>query len=143
MPLKPYEACAMVGPPNGAPLQMVSPSAHKSMVLGTYSGPITTVGAPASRSQVSDGLPNRATAATWLATSGGIGGGTNAAGTPSGITADVTKPATAAPWEKPPSTILVLGQFAAVAWTWLAASLMPSTTVAANSMPAVKSVLAG
>src|ERR1700754_2349674 len=115
MPLKPYEACATVGPPSGAPLQIVSPSAHRSIVFGTYSGPMTTVGAPAPRSQLSEGLPNSTTAATWLATSGGIGGGTNAAGTPSGTTAAVVKPATAAPCENPPSTILVLGQFAAVA----------------------------
>ena len=37
------------------------------------------------------------------------------AGTPAGTDAEVTKPATAAPWEYPPSTILVLGQLAAVA----------------------------
>src|SRR5258708_883137 len=99
------------------------------MGLGTYSGPMTTVGAPASRMKLSEGSPNGATAATWSATSGGIGWGTRAAGTPSGMTADVTKPATTAPCEKPPSTILVLGQLAAVAWMWSTASLIPATTV--------------
>jgi len=73
----------------------------------------------------------------------GIGAGTSAAGTPSGTTAEVTNPATTAPCENPPSTILVLGQFAAVAWTWAAASLIPSMTVPANSMPPPKSLLAG
>ena len=51
--------------------------------------------------------------------------GYEGAGTPSGTTAEVTKPATTAPCEKPPSTILVLGQLAAVAWMWLTASLIP------------------
>ena len=54
----------------------------------------------------------------------------------SGTASEVTKPATAAPWENPPSTIFVLGQLAAVASMWLAASLMPWTAVG-------KSVLAG
>ena len=36
----------MVGPPSGAPSQMVSPEAHKSSVLGAYNGPIAMVGAP-------------------------------------------------------------------------------------------------
>jgi hypothetical protein len=48
----------------------------------------------------------------------------------------VTKPATAAPCENPPSTIFELGQLAAVASMWFAASLMPATAVG-------KSVLAG
>jgi len=59
------------------------------------------------------------------------------------MTADVTKPATTAPCEKPPSTILVLGQFAAVAWMWSTESLIPWTTVSAKSMPDPKSALAG
>src|SRR6478672_7319573 len=113
------------------------------MVLAAYSGPTTTGGAPTSRMKLSEGLPNRVTAATRSATSGGIGAGTSAAGTPSGTTAEVTNPATTAPCENPPSTILVLGQFAAVAWTWAAASLIPSMTVPANSMPPPKSLLAG
>src|SRR5215217_8147488 len=104
----------MLGPPGGAPLQIVSSGAHKSMVLAAYSGPMTIGGAPTSRRNRSDGLPNRVTAAMWSATSGGIGEGTSAAGTPSGTAAEVTKPATTAPCENPPSTILVLGQFAAV-----------------------------
>src|SRR5215207_33142 len=139
----PYRACPMLGPPGGAPLQIVSSGPHRSMVLAAYSGPMTTGGAPTSRMNRSDGLPNRTTAAMWLATSGGIGGGTSPAGTPSGTAADVTKPATTAPCEKPPSTIRVWGQFAAVAWTWVAASLMPVITVAANWMPPPKSLLAG
>jgi hypothetical protein len=53
-----------------------------------------------------DGFPKSATAAMWLATSGGIGGGTFTV-TPSGTAFAVTKPITAAPWENPPSTILV------------------------------------
>jgi hypothetical protein len=60
------------------------------------------------------GFPNRATAATWFATSGGIGAGTSEAATPSGTAFAVTKPITAAPWENPPSTTSVLGQFATV-----------------------------
>src|SRR6476646_11321349 len=135
MPFTPYRACATLGPPGGAPLQIVSPAAHRSMVLAAYNGPMTTGGAPTSRMNWSDGLPNRVTAATWSATSGGIGAGTSAAGTPSGTTAEVTNPATTAPCENPPSTILVLGQFAAVVWTWAAASLIPSITVPANWIP--------
>src|ERR1700722_7891980 len=133
----------MLGGPGGAPLQIVSPGAHKSMVLGAYNGPMTIVGAPASRRNSSDGLPNRATAATWPATSGGIGWGTRPAGMPSGIAAEVTKPAKAAPWENPPSTILVLGQLAAGASMWFTASLIPWMTVMAKSMPLPKSPLAG
>jgi hypothetical protein len=34
----------------------------------------------------------------------------------------VVNPETTAPWEYPPRTILVFGQFAAVAWTCVAAS---------------------
>src|SRR4029079_3643296 len=64
MPFTEYRACATLGAPGAAPLQMVSPSAHWSMVLGTYSGPMTTGGAPTSRMNWSDGLPNRVTAAT-------------------------------------------------------------------------------
>src|SRR5438128_1448247 len=111
MPFTGYVAWANPGAPNGAPLQMVSPSAQRSMVLGAYSGPMTTGGAPASLNHFADGLPNRTTAATWFAISGGIGGGTNAAGTLSGMTAEVVNPATTAPCEKPPRTILVFGQF--------------------------------
>ena len=83
-----------------------------------------------------DGFPKRATAATWLDTSGGIGAGTSTGETPSGTTFAVTKPITAAPCENPPSTILVLGQFAAVASTCARASAMPATAVG-------KSVVAG
>jgi hypothetical protein len=54
-----------------------------------------------------DGFPKSATAAMCGATSGGIGGGTFEADTPSGTAFAVTKPITAAPWENPPSTILV------------------------------------
>src|SRR5437879_12891713 len=93
-------------------------------------------GAPTISINRFDGVPNRVTAATWSATSGGIGLGTSAASTPSGIAADVTKPITAAPCEYPPSTILVLGQLVAMDSTWVPASLMPSSAVG-------KSVLAG
>ena len=124
-------------------MQIVSPSAHKSMVLAGI--------------QRADDDRRRADVAheliRWFAEQGdcgdvvghlgGIGAGTSAAGTPSGTTAEVTNPATTAPCENPPSTILVLGQFAAVAWTWAAASLIPSMTVAANWMPPAKSLLAG
>ena len=78
-------------------------------------------------------MPNSVTAATWSATSGGSGAGTNSAGTPSGTRSAVTKPATTAPWEKPPSTIRVDGQLWAVDWTRAPASRMPSTTDRANS----------
>jgi hypothetical protein len=52
------------------------------------------------------------------------------------MTFAVTKPITAAPWEYPPSAILVLGQFAAVDSIWALASLMPTRAVG-------KSVVAG
>jgi hypothetical protein len=54
------------------------------MVWAAYSGPIAAGGPPTSRINPSEGFPNRATAATWSATSGGIGAGTNPAGIPSG-----------------------------------------------------------
>src|ERR1700746_3824729 len=76
------------------------------------------------------GFPNRATAATWFATSGGIGEGTSEAVTPSGMALAVTKPITAAPWENPPSTNLVFGHVAAMDRTWALASLIPSRAVA-------------
>jgi hypothetical protein len=88
-----------------------------STVLDAYSGPIVIGGCWITRMNWSEGFPKRATAAMWSATSGGIGFGTPDAGAPSGITFAVTKPMTAAPWEYPPSTILVLGQFAAMAST--------------------------
>ena len=106
------------------------------MVFGAYSEPTSTGGEPIASMNLGDGLPKRATAATWLATSGGIGSGTSSAGAPFGTASEVTNPATAAPWENPPSTILVSGQLAAVASMWLAASLMPWMAVG-------KSVLAG
>ena len=59
-----YALCAPVGGPGGAPLQMVSPGAHRSIVLGTYSGPMVMSGAPASLKNWFDGLPNSTTAAT-------------------------------------------------------------------------------
>ncbi|CNW55552.1 Uncharacterised protein [Mycobacterium tuberculosis] len=68
-----------------------------------------------------EGIPKSVTAATWSATSGGIGLGASN-GAPSGIAAAVTKPITAAPWENPPSTSLLWGQFAAVCSTWVPAS---------------------
>ncbi len=110
----------MVGPPPKPPPQIVSPGAHNSIVLAAYCGPITIGGAPNWRIKSSEGFPNRTTAATWSATSGAIGWGMydrNAAGTSDGTAAEVTKPATAAPCEYPPSTIRVFGQFAAMDWT--------------------------
>src|SRR5689334_7896592 len=97
-----YMMCAIPGLPPGTPSQMSSPSAHKSIVLGAYRGPIVTGGAPFSRMNCSEGFPNRTTAATCLALSGGIGWGMYdmyAAGTSGGMTAEVSKPAKAAPWE--------------------------------------------
>jgi hypothetical protein len=82
-----------------------------------------------------EGFPKRATAATWLATSGGIGLGTPE-GAPSGTALSVTNPMTAAPWEYPPSTIWVWGHFVAMASTWVLASRTPSSAVG-------KSVVAG
>jgi hypothetical protein len=97
------------------PLEQIGSSGtHISMVLVAYSGPTATGGSLITRMNRSLGFPNRATAATWFATSGGIGFGTSEAVTPSGTAFAVTKPITAAPWEYPPSTIAVWGQFAAV-----------------------------
>jgi hypothetical protein len=96
---------------------------------------MVTAGSLIARMNRVDGLPNKATAAMWLATSGGIGAGTSVGETPSGTTLAVTKPMTAAPCENPPSTILVFGQFAAVARMCVRASLMPSMAVE-NSMVA-------
>src|SRR6478609_3132423 len=77
-----------------------------------------------------DGLPNNATAATWSATEGGIGPvRPEGIEKPSGTESAVRYPATAAPWEKPPRTILVFGQLAATAWTLLLASMTPSAAV--------------
>lgn len=43
---------------------------------------------------------------------------------------------TAAPWENPPSTILVLGQLAAIDWMWALASLAPAVELFAKSLVA-------
>ncbi len=75
------------------------------------------------------GVPNSTTAATWSAISGASGFGTVAGSTPSGTCAEVTKPITAAPWENPPSTILVLGHSLAIDTMWAPASRMPSRPV--------------
>src|SRR6478752_9402006 len=109
--------------------QTRSLSTHRSMVLPTYCGPTLTAGSLIARMKRVDGLPKRATAAMWLDTSGGIGAGTSAGETPSGTALAVTNPMTAAPCEKPPSTILVLGQFAAVVRMCARASLIPATAV--------------
>src|SRR5215211_672292 len=63
--------------------------------LAVYIGPMTTGGCPIALINWFDGFPKRTTAATWSATSGGIGSGTFGISTPSGTTAEVTKPATA------------------------------------------------
>src|ERR1700694_2296681 len=114
IPSTAYESCAAQSPPSE---QTGSSAAHRVVVLAAYSGPIATGGSPITRINRSEGFPKRATAATWSATAGGIGFGTSVATTPSGTTFAVTKPITAAPWENPPSTILVLGQFAAMSRT--------------------------
>jgi hypothetical protein len=112
IPVSLYCVCALKSLP---PLeQIMSSGMHKSMVLSAYSGPTATGGSLIARINRVDGFPNRATAATWFATSGGIGEGTSEATTPSGMTFAVVKPITAAPWENPPSTMLVLGQLAAM-----------------------------
>src|SRR5436305_2024113 len=111
MPASMYWLCAEKLRPSES--QTRSLSTHKSMVLATYCGPMVIGGSLIACMNRVDGLPNRATATMWLATSGGIGAGTSSGETPSGTTFAVTKPATAAPWENPPSTTLVLGQFAA------------------------------
>ena len=77
-----------------------------------------------------DGLPNSATAATWSATAAGIGPVRPAGiAKPAGTESAVRYPATAAPCEKPPSTILVSGHSATTAWTLLLASMTPSAAV--------------
>ena len=81
-----------------------------------------------------EGFPNSTTAATWSATSAGIGVGTSAAATPSGTSFAVTKPMTAAPWENPASTSFVSGQVATVAMTCARASAMPWTAVENSSV---------
>src|ERR1700742_22489 len=79
------------------------------------------------------GVPKSTTAATWLATAGsnglGIVAGSTACGNESGTAGEVTKPATAAPCEYPPSTILVLGQVLTSLMTCDPASRMPSSPV--------------
>jgi len=97
---------------------MVSPSAHRSSVFGTYSGPTVIAGAPKFCSHCGDGFPKSVTAATWLAISGGIGLGMNdkySEGTPAGTDAEVTAPATAAGgfWARslPASQVFVVQDF--------------------------------
>jgi len=132
MPVSAYCVCAL----KSRPLEHTKSSGtHKSMVLAAYAGPTSICGWLIARMNRAFGFPNSATAATWLATSDGIGFGTPS-GAPSGMIFAVTKPVTAAPWENPPSTILVLGQFVAVDSTWALASLMPSSAVG-------KSIVAG
>jgi hypothetical protein len=111
IPVSAYSMCLLKSVP---PEQIGSSGTHKSMVLPAYSGPTVTGGWLMTRMNRSLGFPNRATAATWSATSGGIGLGTSEAVTPSGTAFAVTKPITAAPWEYPPSTIAVRGQLATV-----------------------------
>jgi hypothetical protein len=45
----------------------------------------------------------------------------------------VDRSITAAPWEYPPSTIRVFGQFAAIHWIWLLASLAPAGALLSKS----------
>src|ERR1700687_6319638 len=105
MPASTYWLCAEKLLPSEQ--QTRSLSTHKSIVLATYCEPTAIGGSLIACMKRVDGFPKRATAAMWLATSGGIGAGTSKAETPSGTTFAVTKPMTAAPWENPPSTILV------------------------------------
>src|SRR3954469_23173436 len=91
-----------------------------SAVRAPYSGLIVVNGWP----RRADGLPNTVTAAMWLVIAAGIG-----ALNPTPAIGDVAMTSTtAAPCEYPPTTILVLGHFAAVAWMRALASLAPSTT---------------
>jgi hypothetical protein len=41
---------------------------------------------------------------------------------------------TAAPWEYPPSTMRVFGQFAAINWIWPLASLAPAGVLLSKSL---------
>src|SRR6476620_1512344 len=66
------------------------------------------------------GAPNSALAATWSATSGDKPA--------------VARSMTPAPCEYPPSTILVLGQFAAVDWMCALASLAPAGVLVSKSL---------
>jgi hypothetical protein len=134
MPASTYSLCAEKLDPCESHTRSLS--THRSMVLGRYWGPMATGGSLIACMNRTDGFPNSATAATLLATSGGKGAGTSEGETPSGTALAVTKPITAAPWENPPSTILVWGQFAAVVRTCVRASVIPSTAVG-------KSVVAG
>src|SRR6185312_14239155 len=97
-------------------VQMGSPGIHMSIVFPTYSGPMPGIGSPPdnrlANEPLSDGFPNTATAATLLATLAGI--------------SPVARSITSAPCEYPPSTILVLGQLAAMFWTWPLVSLAPA-----------------
>src|SRR5690349_9189651 len=94
--------------------QTKSSGTQSSTVFGRYSDPMVIAGWLMTPMNRSDGVPSRATAATWLATAGGITCGTLGSVTPSGITSEVTNPMTAAPCEYPPSTIDVFGHELAV-----------------------------
>src|SRR5215207_9059623 len=114
IPASTYRICAA----RSLPLEQTGSSgAHKSMVLAAYHGPTVTCGRSIAFMNRMFGFPSSATAATWFATSGGIGAGTVEPTTPSGMASAVTKPITAAPWENPPSTNFVLGQFTDMART--------------------------
>ena len=93
--------------------QIGSDGIHKSMALAPYSGLIAVSGAPG-RSHSMDSrrrLPRRRGQPPWAASARGLKPRGN--GTP----AEVMRSITTAPREYPPSTILVLGQFAAMYWT--------------------------
>ena len=87
----------MMFPP---PEQIGSSGAHKLSVFPPYAGLIVGSGWPPHNMVENplDGSPNRATAATWSATEGGI--------------CVVAKSITVEPCEYPPSTIFVFGQLA-------------------------------
>jgi hypothetical protein len=91
---------------------------HRSTVLIPYTGLIAVSGRPI----LVDGLPNTATAATWSATAGGNGRPNPKVA----LGSAVMRSTAAAPCEYPPTTMLVEGQAAAVAWMRALASSAPT-----------------
>src|SRR6185369_13831006 len=99
IPVSTYAVCARMSQPSE---QIGSFGTHRSMVLSAYCGAIVGSGPGESVSaNTLRGAPKSAAAATWSAIWEGA--------------AVVDRSITAAPWEYPPSTNRVLGQFAAVA----------------------------
>jgi hypothetical protein len=48
--------------------------------------------------------------------------------------ADVDRSITPAPWEYPPSTMRVFGQFATIDWIWALASFAPAGVLLSKSL---------